>query len=167
MRIKVRKAKLSDIPQLVDKFQDFYTTIRDLGARDINKNDDVLRGGIVIEIGQGFNNPNWFCVVGERVGEIVSYMVGALEFCSPVSEHLRCVRICGNYLKDDSLIGPKIIIGMWGLVQDWAKENGAEYFYCNIHPGNQRSIRAAKHIGFKHHYTQFYRPLDLEQVEES
>lgn len=166
MKIKVRRAKVSDIPQLVDKLQEFYTVVKDKGARDITKNEDTLRGGVVIELGHGFNNPNWCCVVGDRVGEIVSVMVGVLEFCSPISEFLRCVRINANFLKDDSLVGPRVIMAMWGIMRDWAKENGAEYFYCNIHPGNASSIRAAKHIGFKHHYTQFYRPLDMETEEQ-
>lgn len=166
MKIKVRKAKVSDIPQLVDKYQEFFTIIRDKGAKDIAKNDDTLRGGVVIELGHGFNNPNWYCVVGERVGEIVSMMIGVLEFCSPISEFLKCVRINANYNKDDSLIGPRIVTAMWELVSTWAKKNGAEYYYCNIHPGNASSIKAAKHIGFKHHYTQFFRSLDLEQTEE-
>ena len=166
MKIKVRRAKVSDIPQLVDKYQEFFTIIRDKGDKDIAKDDNVLRGGVTIEIGRGFDNPSWCCVVGDRVGEIVSMMIGVLEFCSPISENFKCVRINANYLKDDSLVGPRVIIAMWSLIQEWAKENGAEYFYCNIHPGNASSIRAAKHIGFKHHYTQFYRPLDLETIEE-
>jgi hypothetical protein len=166
MKIKVRKARVSDVRKIMDKLFDFYRIIREKGARDIAKDDDVLWGGVGIEVGQGFHNPNWFCVVGDRVGELVSLMIGVLEFCSPVSEHLRCVRICANYSENDSLVGPRVVTAMWELVHDWAKENGAEYFYCNIHPGNAPSIRAAKHVGFKHHYTQFYRPLELETPEE-
>ena len=129
-------------------------------------NPDVLRGGIVIEIGNGFTNPDWFCVVADRGREIMAFMIGILEFCSPVEQHLKRVRIHANYNNDDSLASPRLLMSMWGLMEDWAKERGAGYFYANIHPGNQPSVRAAKRVGFKHHYTQFYRPIELEPVEE-
>ena len=95
-------------------------------------------------------------------------MIGILEYCSPTSEFHRCVRIHADYLDNDTFAGPKVLMGMWGVIEEWAKEHGASYFYANIHPGNQSSVRAAKSIGFKHHYTQFYRPIELEKkVEES
>ena len=165
-KIKVRRAKLSDIPQLVDKLQMFYEHLKDRGARDITTNPDVLRGGITIEIGMGFSNPNWYCVVAERDREILAFMIGILEHCSPIEEHLKRVRIHADLLVDDSLVGPRLLMSLWGLMEDWAKESGAGYFYANIHPGNQPSVRAAKRVGFKHHYTQFYRPLEIETLEE-
>jgi hypothetical protein len=165
LKIKIRRAKISDIPELVDKLLDFYTTLKDRGAKDIVKDDQVLRGGITIEVGAGFSNPNWLCVVADKDGSLIAFMIGILEFCSPIGEDMKCVRIHANYLKEDSLVGPRVLTGLWGLVEDWARENGAGHFYANIHPGNQPSIRTAKLVGFKHHYTQFYRPIELEKGE--
>lgn len=162
MKIKVRRAKVSDIPQLVDKVEDFYEILKSKGARDIAQDGNVLRGGITIEIGQGFNNPQWFCVVADKGGEIIAFMIGILEYCGPIDESLTRVRIHANYLNEDSFIGPRLLEKMWGEIEEWAKQNGAGYFYANIHPGNQPSVRVAKKIGFKHHYTQFYRPIDFE-----
>ena len=166
MKIKIRKAKVSDIPRLMDKIHEFYDTLKAKGARDIAHDDAVLRGGIAIEIGNGYNNPNWRCILAEKGDEIIAFMVGILEFCGPTSEVLKCVRIHANFLKEDSLAGPKVLKSIWGEIDEWAKENGAGYYYANIHPGNQPSVRAAKHMGFKHHYTQFYRPIELETMEE-
>ncbi len=167
MKIKIRRAKLSDIPQLMDKIHEFYGVLKERGARDIAQDDRVLRGGIAIEVGNGFSNPNWFCVVAERGEDIIAFMLGILEFCSPIGEYFKCVKVQGTYLENETLAGPRVLMGMWGLLEDWAKENGASFFYANIHPGNQPSVRAAKKIGFKHHYTQFYRPIELETVEEA
>jgi hypothetical protein len=166
MKIKIRKAKISDIPMLVEKVYDFYSILKDKGAKDINQDDQVLRGGITIEIGNGFSNPNWLCVVAVKDDRLLAFMIGILEFCSPTAEDMSCVRIHANYLDVDSLVGGKVLLGLWGLMEDWARERGVGYFYANIHPGNQPSIRTAKKIGFKHHYTQFYRPLELEKTEE-
>lgn len=166
MAIQVRKAKLADIPKLVDKLHDFYDFLKQKGAKDIASEDNVLRGGITIEVGTGFSNPNWFCVVADKDGELIAFMIGLLEFCTPTSEAFKCVRVHANYLNESSFVGPKVLMGLWGLMEDWAKENGAEFFYANIHPGNQPSIRAAKQIGFKHHYTQFYRPVEIKTEME-
>ena len=166
-KIQIRKAKISDIPSLVDKLQKFYSFLKDRGARDIAHDELVLRGGIVIEIGAGFSNPNWLCVVAVKDGEVVAFMVAMLEYCSPIAEYHKCVKIHADYLENDSLAGGKVLLGMWGMLESWAKDNGAGYFYANIHPGNQPSVRSAKSIGFKHQYTQFYRPVELERkVEE-
>ncbi len=166
MKTKIRKVKIGDIPRLVDGIFDFFTILKTKGAKDIVKDDEVLRGGITIKLGNGFSDPNWYCVVAERGEELIAFMIVTLEFCSPIDEHFKCVRVQANYLKDDTLAGPRVLMGMWGMVEDWAKEHGAGYFYANIHPGNQPSVRAAKRIGFKHHYTQFYRPIELETTEE-
>jgi hypothetical protein len=165
MKIKIRRAKISDIPQLVDKLNTFYDVLKSKGAKDIALDENVLRGGITIEIGNGFSNPNWFCVVADRNGEIIAFMLGILEFCSPTAEHFKCVRVSSTYSESDTLVGPRVVLGMWGLIQDWAKEQGAGYFYANVHPGNQPSVRGVKYLGFKHHYTQFYRPLEQATEE--
>ena len=167
-KIQIRRAKITDIPSLVDKVQKFYSFLKDRGARDIAHDEAVLRGGIVIEIGNGFSNPNWFCTVAVKDSEVVAYIIGNLEFCSPIAEYHKCVKI--QALHNDqgdsnSLVGGKVLLGLWGMMEAWAKENGASYFYANIHPGNQPSVRSAKLIGFKHQYTQFYR--SIEKVEES
>lgn len=166
MKIKVRRARVSDIRQLQDRLFEFCEIQKKIGCKDIAKNADVLWGGIAIEIGNGFNNPNWMCVVAVKDEKLIAFMIGILEFCAPTSEDLKCVRIHANFLDEDSLVGPRIIISMWGMINSWAKEAGAGYFYANIHPGNQPSVRSAKKIGFKHHYTQFYRPVILDETEE-
>ncbi len=161
----VRRAKVVDIPQLVDKMFEFYVMLRDeKGAKDIAQDNGVLKGGVIIELGNGFCNPDWFIVLADRSGELVAFMIGILEFCSPVSEHLKCVRIHGNYLDENSLGGPRLLTTMWSKLNEWAYDKGAGYYYANIHPGNASSIRAAKHIKFKHHYTQFFK--HVEKPEE-
>ena len=167
-KIQIRKAKISDIPSLVDKVQKFYSFLKDRGARDIAHDELVLRGGVVIEIGAGFSNPNWYCTVAVKDSEVVAYIIGSLEFCSPISEYHKCVKIHALHNDQgdgDSLVGGKVLLGLWSMIEAWAKENGASFFYANIHPGNQPSVRSAKLIGFKHQYTQFYR--SVEKVEES
>jgi hypothetical protein len=166
MKIKVRRAKVSDIPQLVDKMFSFYSILKERGAKDINRDDSVLRGGITIEVGNGFNSPNWFCVLADNETEIMGFLVGVLEFCSPVSEDMKCVRVHAIYLDNDSFIGPKILTAMWKELDDWAVLCGAGHYYANVHPGNQPSIRATKACGFKHHYTQFYRPVGKQSERE-
>jgi len=167
VKTKIRRAKISDIRRLVDKMCEFYGILKSKGAKDIVRDDEVLRGGVTIEIGNGFNNPHWLCVLAERGEDIIAFIVGELEFCSPIGEFLKCMRIRATYLEDDSLVGPRVLLGLWSLVEDWAREHGAGFFYANIHPGNQPSVRAAKRVGFKHHYTQFYRPIDVETTEET
>ena len=166
MKTKIRQAKIFDIPRLLERVYEFYEVLKTKGAKDIAQDVDVLRGGIAIEIGNGYVNPNWYCVIAERDKDIIAFLVGILEFCAPVSEHFKCVRVHGIYLENDSLVGPKVLFALWSLLEEWAKEYGASYFYANIHPGNQPSVRAAKKMGFKHHYTQFYRPIELEVREE-
>ena len=165
MKIKVRKAKVSDIRQLQERLFEMYEAQKKIGCKDINKNSDVLWGGIAIEIGNGFSNPNWHCVLAEKDGDIIAFMIGVLEFCSPVAEDFKCVRIAASFLDENSLAGPKILTKMWEAINRWAKDMGAGHFYANIHPGNQPSVRTAKKIGFKHHYTQFYRPVVMDEME--
>jgi hypothetical protein len=166
MKIKIRKAKISDIPSLVEKMQRFYELIREKGASDVAKDNNILKGGIVIEVGNGFCNPNWLFVVATKDSDVIGFIIAITEFCSPVSEYHKCIKIHADYQESDTLIGPKILLGMWGIVEDWAKENNASYYYANVHPGNQSSVRAVKHIGFKHKYTQFHRLVELEKKEE-
>lgn len=167
MKIKIRKAKIIDIPSLVDKLFLFYTYLRDeKRANDIAKDDSVLRGGIVIEIGAGFTNPHWHCVVAVRDGEVIAFIIGILEFCAPTSEYHKCIRIHADYQDSGLLAGGKVLLNLWKLIDDWAMESGASYYYANIHPGNIPSVRAAKHVGFKHQYTQFYKNIDTETKVE-
>ena len=90
MKIQIRRAKISDIPSLVEKVQKFYSFLKDRGARDIAHDEAVLRGGIVIEIGAGFSNPNCLYVVAVKDSEVVAFMIGLLEYCPPTSEFHRC-----------------------------------------------------------------------------
>jgi len=168
MKIKVRRAQVSDIPQLVDKMENFYGVLREKGAKDVNDNEQVLRGGITIEVGYGFNNPDWHCIVAvdKEANKVIAFMIGIFEYCSPVDQVMSRVRIHATGLENDSFIGPRVLTVMWNEMEKWATQRGAGYFYANIHPGNQPSVRIAKKTGFKHHYTQFYRPIKLETTEE-
>ena len=162
MKIQVRKAKIIDIPSLIDKMFEFYVKLRNRGALDIAKSDSVLKGGVVIEIGNGFSNPNWNCFVAVKDLEVLAFIVGIIEFCSPISEYHKCVRIHADYQAEGSLLGPRLNLAMWSQIEEWAQEQGAGYYYANVHPGNQPSVRAVKHVKFKHGYTQFYRPVKLD-----
>jgi len=164
MSIKIRKAKVSDIHKLQEKLFKMYQTQLDLGVRDLSENVDVLWGGATIEIGTGFSSPEWLCVLADRNGELIGFIIARLEFCSPVARDLKCVRVHAQYLEESSLAGGRVLSKMWELIQTWAKENGAGHFYANIHPGNQSSIRAAKKVGFRHHYTQFYKSIEEENL---
>jgi hypothetical protein len=144
----------------------FYSILKERGAKDINRDDKVLEGGITIEVGNGFNSPNWYCVIADNGTEIMGFLIGVLEFCSPISEDMKCVRVHAIYLDNDSFIGPKILKAMWKELDDWAVLCGAGHYYANVHPGNQPSIRATKACGFKHHYTQFYRPVGKQPETE-
>lgn len=168
-KIKVRKGQFKDIPQLVEKLVQFYNTLTERGARDIALDPAVLRGGVVIEVGVGFQSSNYQVIVAEKDDDLIGYMIGILEYCSPIQKDMKCVRIHATFLDGDSLANPRLLQSMWSLMEDWAKESGAGHFYANIHPGNQPSVRVAKRIGFKHHYTQFYRPVDMEiaEIEEN
>jgi hypothetical protein len=168
MKIKVRRAQIADIPQLVDKLEMFYNILVEKGAKDISPIPDVLRGGVTIEVGMGYNNPDlWNCLVAvDSNGVIIGFCIGIQEFCGPVEPCLKRVRIHGLYIENDTLAAPRIITAMWNAMENWAQQIGAGYFYANIHPGNQPSVRAAKACHFKHHYTQFYRPVKLETEEE-
>ena len=166
MAIKVRRAKVSDIRQLQEKLFEMYGVQIEKGCKDVNKNPDVLWGGIAIEIGNGFANPNWYCVLAEKDGNIIAFMIGLLEFCSPVAEDLKCVRIAASFSEENSLVGGRVLTKLWELINNWAKDVGAGHFYANVHPGNQPSVRGVKHLGFKHHYTQFYRPIVMDETEE-
>lgn len=165
-KIQVRRAKIIDIAAVIEKLFKFYQILRDKGARDIAQNDGILRGGTIIEVGNGFANPNWFCAVATKDQEVLAFMIAVLEFCQPICEYHKCVRIHADYQETDTFVGPKLLTAMWDLIETWAEENGASFFYANIHPGNQPSIRAAKSIGFKHQYTQFFRPVGLKKQEE-
>lgn len=164
-KIKVRRAKYQDVPQLVDRLVEFYSGLAQKGAKDIETREAVLRGGVVAEVGTGIDNPHWHCIVAVKDLEVVGFMIGILQPCSPIQSDFRCVRIHAMFLDNDSLAAPKILKSMWGLMDSWSKENGAGHYYANIHPGNQPSVRAAKSIGFKHHYTQFYLTVEDERVD--
>jgi len=165
VKIKVRRAKVSDIRQLQEKLFKFYEIQIGKGCKDINKDPDVLWGGIAIEVGNGFSNPNWYCVLAEKDGEVIAFLIGILEFCSPIAENLKCIRVAASFLDEDSFAGPKVLTKMWEMLHNWAKDMGAGHFYANVHPGNQPSIRTVKKMGFNHHYTQFYRPVIMDEVE--
>ncbi len=59
MKIKVRRAKVSDVRQLQNKLYKLYEIQKDLGVKDIARDNDVLWGGSTIETGTGSNNPAW------------------------------------------------------------------------------------------------------------
>src|SRR5574343_1306624 len=155
MAIKIREAQLKDVWQLVEMVIEFRLKQQEIGVKTIAKEMDVLRGGTILELGLTFHNPQWKYIVADKEGELVGFIVGCVEQCGPTEEYHHCLRIHGDYLKEKSLGNPRILQKMWDVLDTWAKDNGAEYCYGMIHPGNQPSIRTAKYAGFKHHMTQF------------
>jgi hypothetical protein len=153
--IKVRKAKISDIPQLIDKMCEHVEVQKKLGVKTIAHDPMVVRGGISIELGGCFLMPNYRIILADKEGDIVGYVIGVLEHCPPIDEYVKAVRIRADYVSEKSLAAPRILEAMWNEIYKWGKSEGAGYFYGLIHPGNQPSIRTAKHAGFKHHMTQF------------
>lgn len=157
MATKIRPAKLSDVWELKNLIIEFRQHLANLGVKTIAKDENVLRGGTVIELGLTFENPNWCYIVAERDGELIGFIVGSIEQCGPTDSATLCMRIHGDYLRDNALSNPRILQKMWDALDKWGKSKGAEYYYCLIHPGNIPSIRTAKYVGFKHHMTQFIR----------
>ena len=155
MAIIVRRAKVSDLPQLIDKMCEHAQGQKDFGVKTIAKDPQVVQGGMMIELGGCFLLPNYRIVLAEKDGDIVGYVIGVLEHCPPIDEYIKAVRIRADYINDKSLAAPKILTAMWNEIYKWGRAEGAGYFYGLIHPGNQPSIRTAKHAGFKHHMTQF------------
>jgi len=166
MAIQVRQAKLADVWELLEMLLEFRNQQRELGVRTIAQNPGVLRGGTVIELGLTFNDPQWKYIVAEKDGLLVGFIVCHIERCGPTDEHEFCMRIHGDYLKEKSMANPRVLQKMWELLDTWAKSKGAEYYYGLIHPGNQPSIKVAKHVGFKHHMTQFLKMCSQDRGEE-
>jgi len=160
--VKVRDARIYDIPQLRDMLVEFYNWQRKLGNK-IYTNGQLLEGGVTIELGAGFHNPMWKIIVAEREGSIIGLLIGILEHCGAIEKFTHCIRIKADYMKDSSLARPEILRKMWHRLVGWGTEFNVGYYYGLIHPGNQPSIKVAKEVGFRHHTTQFLR---LAQEEE-
>jgi hypothetical protein len=160
--VKIRDARVYDIPQLRDMMVEFINWQRKLGNK-IYTNGQFLEGGVTIELGAGFHNPMWKIIVAERDGIILGLLIGILEHCGPTEKFTNCVKIKADYMKDSSLARPIILRKMWQRLVNWGTDFNVGYYYGLIHPGNQPSIKAAKEVGFRHHSTQFLR---LAQEED-
>jgi hypothetical protein len=161
-KVIIRDARIHDIPQLEDMMIAFLLHQITLGNRLITKEPAQLKGGLVIELGMMYNDPGSKIIVAERNNQLVGFLIGVLEFCEPVCRFLKCVRIKADYMEESSIARGLILRKMWETLEEWAWKNGAEFFYGLIHPGNQSSIRVAKEVGFKHHFTQFVKIPKLE-----
>ena len=162
LTIKIRDARIYDIPQIVDMMEEFILWQKKLGNK-IYTNGNMLRGGLVIDIGASYHDPMCKTIVAERGGVIVGLLVGQIEHCGPTDRFANCIRIKADFVKDKSLYRPRMLRAMWDKLLEWGKRYDVGYYYGLIHPGNQPSIRTAKEVGFKHHTTQFLR---LAQEEE-
>lgn len=154
--IKIRDARIYDIPQIIDIMEEFVNWQIRLGNKTYT-NGDHLRGGLTIEIGSSFYDNRCKMIVAEKGGIITGLLIAVLEHCSPTDKFVNCVRIKADYIKDKSLRRPAILRAMWDKLLSWGDKFEAGYYYGLIHPGNQPSIRTAKEVGFRHHTTQFLR----------
>lgn len=162
IKTTIRRAKIDDIPALVDMCMESALIQINHGNQLFSSDPAVLKGGFVIEIGMHFHNPMARMLVAQRQGELVGYMIASLEDCGPAEKHLRRVRIWGDYIRPalDSLRRPLVLLTMWEEIRKWSISMGAGYGIAFIHPGNTPSIRSAKRVGFKHHLTQFVNLFD-------
>lgn len=160
--IKIRDARIHDLPQIVDLMEEFILWQKKLGNK-IYTNGNMLRGGLIIDVGRSHDDQMCKLVVAEKHGIVVGLLIAQLEHCGPTDKFANCVRIKADYIKDKSLRRPAILKAMWQKLLDWGAKFDVGYYYGLIHPGNQPSIRTAKEAGFKHHTTQFLR---LAQEEE-
>lgn len=165
MATKIRKAKYADVPYLIDMVYEVLEGERNRGSK-ILADGMLLRGGAIIEFATVFNEPNCRVVVAERDNKLIGFIIGIIEHCRPTERFDKCLRVWMDYIKDDTLALPETLSKMWEHIRDWGHKNGGEYAFCHILPGNVPSIRAAKHAGFNHHYTQFINVFKKDEVEE-
>lgn len=169
-KYQIRQAKLTDIPQLVGLIDELMLNEIRLGNKTISHNEDHRKAGIMIKMGIFYNKPDVRIEVATNgTGRVIGFIIGLLEPCSPIDESMTALRVWLDYMKDETLAGPKLLIKMWERMYEWGKKHGVGYAYGHILPKNIPSIRAAKHMGFRHHYTQFlYReePAAEEKIEE-
>jgi len=154
--IKIRDARIYDLPQIIDIMEEFINWQIRLGNK-VYASGDHLKGGLTIEIGSSFYDNRCKMIVAEKGGLIVGLLIASLEHCSPTDRFVNCIRIKADYIKDKSLRRPAILRAMWDKLLTWGEKFEAGYYYGLIHPGNQPSIRTAKEVGFRHHTTQFLR----------
>ncbi len=159
-RILIRRARLADLPQLEDLMVDFYETQRRRGSKTLARDPAVLRGGVVVELSMNFTNVNCQILVADKDRIIIGFFIAELVHCRPIEEYHRAVWIKGDYLPGKSLANPLILKKMWEEIYSWGVQNGASYFYGDIHQGNQPSIKTAKAAGFRHNMTRFLRLTD-------
>lgn len=166
-KYQIRKAKMTDIPQLVGLIEEVMQNEIRLGNRTVARNPEHLRAGVMVQMGQMFGRPDVRIeVTTNGTDRVIGFVIGMIEMCPPTEDHLRCLRIWLDYINDDTLAGPKLGLKMWERVHQWGKEQGAGYTFAHILPKNIPSIRIAKHVGFRHHYTQFIYVGKQEQMEE-
>lgn len=154
-KILIRNARVADIPQLEDLLIEFYEIQRRKGNKTLAKDPTVLRGGVILELGMNFTNPNCKIVVADKDNIIIGFFIAELTFCRPIEEYHRSVWIRGDYISGKSLANPRILEKMWLEIYKWGINNGASYFFGDIHQANQSSIRTAKSAGFTGKITKF------------
>ena len=157
MAVIVRDAKLGDAWELIELIFEFKQHLIKLGAKTINRNPQVLKSGVALEVGSTFRNDNWKYIVAEREGTLIGFLIGQIERCAPTDEYESCLRIMGDYLTSKSMGNARILQKMWDRLISWGVKKGVGYTFGMIHPGNQPAIKVAKAVNFKHHMTQFLR----------
>ena len=156
LEVRIREARIYDIPQIVDLMVEFIDWQRVKGNK-VYAEGQHLRGGVIIEIGAAFYNNLWKILIAERNNIVIGLLIGVMEHCGAIEKFNNCIRIKADYMKDNSLYRPKILRAMWNKMKEWGDEHKVGYYHGLIHPGNIPSIRTAKEVGFKHHTTQFLR----------
>ena len=160
-RILIRNARVADIPQLEDLFMEFYISQSKRGNKLIAKDPTVLRGGVILELGINFTNPDCKIVVADKDNTLLGFFMAQMVFCRPVEEFHRAVWIRGDYITGRSVANAMILKKMWQEIYKWGVANGGSYFYADIHQSNQASVKSAKGVGFHGNVTRF-----LKMTEE-
>ena len=155
LKILIRNARVADIPQLEDLFMEFYVSQSKRGNKLIAKDQTVLRGGIILELGINFTNPECKIVVADKDNTLLGFFMAQMVFCRPIEEFHRAVWIRGDYITGRSVANALILKKMWQEIYKWGVANGGSYFYADIHQSNQASVKSAKGVGFHGNITRF------------
>ena len=92
-RILIRNARVADIPQLEDLFMEFYISQQKRGNKLIAKDPTVLRGGVILELGINFTNPDCKIVVADKDNTLLGFFMAQMVLCRAIEEFHRAVWI--------------------------------------------------------------------------